>query len=162
MIPILSTAAMREADARAVARHGQEALVRRAGTAVALEAQRLLGRCYGSRVAVLVGPGLNGADGRVAAARLAARGCRVDVLAVVDQPSELRDYDLVVDAAYGLGCSRPYVAPRVAQGTPVVAVDLPSGVDADTGSILGEPLRATVTVALGALKPAHLTAPPRR
>ena len=74
VLPLLSTEEMRAADARAVARRGVDALVAAAGTAVGLEAQRLLGRCYGARVAVVVGPGLNGADGRVAARRLSSRG----------------------------------------------------------------------------------------
>ena len=76
MIPILSATQMRGADALAVRAHGSDALVAAAGTAVGLEAQSILGSCYGSRVAVLVGPGLNGADGRVAAAWLRSRGAR--------------------------------------------------------------------------------------
>jgi len=157
VLPILTTAQMREADARAVASRGVDALVTAAGTAVGLEVQRCLGRCYGARVAVVVGPGLNGADGRVAAAWLRGRGAKVDVIAVADQPATLAGYELVVDAAFGLGCSRPYAAPALAPGTTVVAVDLPSGVDADSGDVLGAPLAADVTVALGAFKYAHLT-----
>jgi len=157
VLPILTTAQMREADARAVASRGVDALVTAAGTAVGLEVQRCLGRCYGARVAVVVGPGLNGADGRVAAAWLRGRGAKVDVIAVGDQPATLAGYELVVDAAFGLGCSRPYAAPALAPGTTVVAVDLPSGVDADSGDVLGAPLAADVTVALGAFKYAHLT-----
>lgn len=159
VLPLLSTEEMRAADARAVARRGVDALVAAAGTAVALEAQRLLGRCYGARVAVVAGPGLNGADGRVAARRLSSRGAKVDVIAVGDQPVTISGYDLVIDAAFGLGCSRPYVAPSVAPGTRVLAVDLVSGVDADTGAVLGSPLAADVTLALGAIKYAHVTGP---
>ncbi len=157
MLPILSSAEMREADAREVARRGQDALVADAGTAVALTASSMLGSCYGRRVAVIAGPGLNGADGRVAARWLKSRGARVRVFDVGDEPAELLGYDLVIDAAFGLGCSRPYRAPHVPPTTLVVAVDLPSGVDADTGDVLGQPLRADLTVALGALKPAHVT-----
>jgi len=157
VIPILTSVEMREADAKALADRHSDALVNLAGTAVALEAKRELGSCYGARVAVVAGPGFNGADGRVAARWLLSRGARVDVFAVNDVPRELRGYDLVIDAAFGIGCSRPYVAPKVTHGTRVLAVDVPSGVDADTGSVLGEPLVATVTLALGALKPAHLT-----
>jgi ADP-dependent NAD(P)H-hydrate dehydratase / NAD(P)H-hydrate epimerase len=159
VIPLLSTAQMREADALAVAKFGTDALVAAAGTAVALEAQSMLGSCYGSRVAVLVGPGLNGADGLVAASWLRSRGAKVDVIDVANQPKELRGYELVIDAAFGLGCSRPYVAPSVAVGTLVLAVDLPSGVDSDTGELLSSPMNADVTLALGALKPAHVTGP---
>jgi hydroxyethylthiazole kinase-like uncharacterized protein yjeF len=159
VIPILSTSQMREADALAVQRRGTDALVAAAGTAVALEAQSMLGSCYGSRVAVLVGPGLNGSDGRVAAAWLHSRGAKVDVIEIAVQPRELRGYALVIDAAFGLGCSRPYEAPTVPGGTLVLAVDLPSGVDADSGDVLGHPMRADVTLAVGALKPAHVSGP---
>ena len=159
MIPILTTDQMRDADAAAVAARGTEALVAAAGTAVGLEAQRMLGRCYGRRVAVVVGPGLNGADGRVAARWLVDRGAKVDVIDVASQPEVIDAYDVYIDAAYGLGCSRPYVAPRVGARTAVLAVDLPSGVDADTGAVLGRPVWADVTLAIGALKYAHVDGP---
>ena len=150
---------MRDADARAVQRRGSDDLVAAAGTAVGLEAQSILGSCYGARVAVLVGPGLNGADGRVAAAWLRSRGAKVAVIETAQQPQELRNFHLVIDAAYGLGCSRPYGAPTVAGETLVLALDLPSGVDADSGELLGHPMPADVTIALGALKPAHVSGP---
>ncbi len=156
MLPLLTTPEMRAADAAEVARRGQDALVRDAGTAVALVAQAMLGSPYGAHVGVVVGPGLNGADGRVAAARLAARGAKVRVYEVANQPGRLTGCDLVIDAAFGLGCSRAYDAPEV-RDAPVLAVDLPSGVDADTGRVLGSPAPATVTLALGALKFAHVS-----
>jgi NAD(P)H-hydrate epimerase len=159
LIPILATQEMREADAIAVRARGTDALVHAAGTAVALEAQHMLTSCYGKRVAVVVGPGLNGADGRVAARWLGARGAKVDVIEVATQPDRLDRYDLVIDAAFGLGCSRPYDAPRVGARTKVLAVDLVSGVDADTGAVLGSPHQADVTIAIGAIKPAHLNGP---
>ena len=158
MLPILSSAQMREADAREVARRGQAALVADAGTAVALTAKSMLHSCYGRRVAVIAGPGLNGADGRVAARWLADRGARVRVIDVGREPAQLVGYDLVIDAAFGLGCSRAYDAPRVG-ATPVLALDLVSGVDADTGQVFGRSLAADVTLALGALKYAHVTGP---
>jgi len=156
MIPILTCAAMREADARAVAQRGSDALVEAAGTAVGLEATRLLRSCYGARVAVLVGPGLNGADGRVASRWLKSRGAQVELIEWDHAPTLLRGHDLVIDAAFGTGCSRPFTAPKVTPGTLVLAVDLPSGVDTDSGALLGEPMSADVTLALGAMKPAHL------
>ncbi|MHB1210134.1 MAG: NAD(P)H-hydrate dehydratase [Acidimicrobiales bacterium] len=159
MIPILTSGEMRAEDAVAVARRGSESLVRAAGTAVALTAKEMLGGCYARRVAVVVGPGLNGADGRVAAEWLSARGSKVDIIEVQHQPTLLRGFDLVIDAAFGLGCSRPYVAPEITSGTKVLAVDLVSGVNADTGDIMGSPFAADVTLALGALKHAHLTGP---
>ncbi|HEY5104350.1 MAG TPA: NAD(P)H-hydrate dehydratase [Acidimicrobiales bacterium] len=159
MIPILTCVEMREADARALGVRSNDALVNLAGTAVALEAKRLLGSCYGKRAGVIAGPGLNGADGKVAARWLESRGARVDVHSLNDVPRELYGYDLVIDAAFGIGCSRPYFAPKVPVGTLVLAVDVPSGVDADTGALLGAPLVASVTLALGALKTAHLSGP---
>ncbi len=159
MIPIATLAQMRDADATAVAARGQDALVNDAGTAVGLCAQRLLGSCRARRVAVIVGPGLNGADGRVAARWLVARGALVDVVSFDDAPHHLGGYDLVVDAVLGTGASRPYVAPSLEPGTLVLAVDLPSGVDTDTGALVGAPLPASATVALGALKPAHFIGP---
>lgn len=157
MIPVLSAAGMRDADAKAVALRGSQALIREAGTAVGFEAKKMLGGCYSKRIAVIVGPGLNGADGRVAAAWLNDRGARVDVIDVSRQPGELVGYDLVVDAGFGLGCSRAYDAPRVMGSTKVLAVDLVSGVDADTGVVFGAPFHADVTLAIGALKYAHIT-----
>jgi NAD(P)H-hydrate epimerase len=162
VIPILASDEMRQADARAVALRTSEALVAAAGTAVGIEAQAMLGSCYGRRVAVLCGPGLNGADGRVAAAWLSSRGAKVDVIDVRDQPGSLGPYDLVVDAAFGLGCSRPYVAPSLVAGTKVLAVDVVSGVDCDSGEVMGAPLHADVTLALGALKFAHVAGPAAR
>ena len=159
MIPLVSAQVMRECDARAVALRGVDPLVEAAGFAVAAQARSILGRLYGRRVAVLMGPGLNGRDGLVAARVLASRGCRVDLVPVADQPARLDGFDLVIDAAYGLGCSRPYTAPEISGVTPVLAVDLPSGVDADSGAVLGRPARADVTLALGALKNAHVDGP---
>ena len=159
MIPILSTEAMREADAAAVSLRGTDALVAAAGTAVALSAQTMLRGSYGRRVAVVVGPGLNGADGRVAARWLRGRGAQVTIVEWDHAPAVLDGYDLVIDAAFGLGCTRPYAAPSVSPGTLVLAVDLPSGVDSDTGALLGSPLSADATIALGAYKHAHFTGP---
>ena len=150
---------MRAADAAETKIRGTDALVAAAGMAVALEAQAMLGSCYGARVGVLVGPGLNGGDGRVAAAWLTSRGAKVDVIEVAHQPERLAGYALVIDAAFGLGASRPYVAPGIQAGTLVLAVDLPSGVEADTGEVLGSPLHADVTLTLGAVKPGLLSGP---
>ncbi len=61
--------------------------------------------------------------------------------------------DLVIDAAYGTGFHGTYRAPSVPAGVTVIAADIPSGVNGDTGEACGEPLRADVTVTFGALKP---------
>jgi ADP-dependent NAD(P)H-hydrate dehydratase / NAD(P)H-hydrate epimerase len=150
---------MRAADAAAVSRLGRELLVARAGYAVGATAREMLGSIYGRRIAVVAGPGLNGADGRVAATWLVDRGAHVDVFDAHDAPSLLAGYDLVLDAAFGIGCSRPYFAPDVDDRTQVLAVDVPSGLDADSGDVLGRPMVADVTLALGAVKPGHLIGP---
>ena len=106
MIPILSLSAMRDADRIAVDERGQDALVRAAGTAVAITAQQILDGCYGARIAAVVGPGLNGADGRIAAAWLMNRGARVDVINWNEAPALLAGYDLILDAAFGTGAFR--------------------------------------------------------
>jgi NAD(P)H-hydrate repair Nnr-like enzyme with NAD(P)H-hydrate epimerase domain len=117
VIPLLSTKDMREADARAVANVGTDVLVERAGYAVGAEARRLLGSLYGKKIVVVAGPGLNGADGRRAAVWLRARGAKVSVVEATSAPASLEGFDLVIDAAFGLGCSRPYDAPEVGRHT---------------------------------------------
>jgi len=156
VIPVLTAAQMRDCDARAIAESSHEAVLARAGVAVGQVAAAMLGGCYGRRVLIVAGPGLNGTDGRLAGEYLERRGAKVEVCSAIEQPSVVRGVDLYIDAAFGLGCSRPYVAPRVDDDVAVLAVDLPSGVNSDSGELLGEPVWADVTVALGALKPAHL------
>lgn len=155
MKPVLSAAEMAAADARAQAETGLEVLVARAGAATSRAALDLLGGAYGRRVVVVAGKGHNGDDGRVAAAHLARRGARVRVVPA-GGADPLPPCDLVVDAAYGTGFRGSYVAPRPAAGTRVLAVDIPSGVAADTGEALGEPLAADATVTFAALKPGLL------
>ncbi|HXQ59876.1 MAG TPA: NAD(P)H-hydrate dehydratase [Acidimicrobiales bacterium] len=159
MKPVVTVAEMKAIDADALTRVDHATLVDRAGTAVATAALRLLGGGYGRRVVVVAGKGSNGADGRVAADRLRRRGARVRVLEAAEAPERIgRDgrVDLVIDAAYGTGFRGTYRAPSVPAGVPVLAVDIPSGVDGDTGEACGEPLRADVTVTFAALKPGLL------
>ncbi|SRR5579875_99816 len=136
-----------------------EVLVGRAGSAVARRARRLLGGVYGKRVVVVAGKGNNGADGRTAARLLSGGGARVEVLeaGALAPGQRLPEADLVVDAAYGTGLQRPYYPPS-SPGTPVLAVDVPSGLSGLTGEVVGDggvlPARATVTFA--ALKPGLL------
>jgi len=156
MQPVLTIAEMQAVDAGALASTPLDELVARAGTAVAGAALDLLGGAYGRRVVVIAGKGNNGADGRVAARLLAARGARVRLVAPgeVDRIGTVGPrVDLVVDAAFGTGFRGSYEAPEVAGGTPVLAVDIPSGVDGDTGAARGRPLAATRTVTFVALKP---------
>ena len=159
MIPVVTVAEMRAIDEEAHATVDHAVLVDRAGTAVAAAGLRLLGGAYGRRVVVVAGKGSNGADGRVAADRLRRRGARVKVVEAADAPDRIArdgDVDLVIDAAYGTGFRGTYRAPSVPAGVPVLAVDVPSGVDGDTGAACGEPLRADVTVTFAALKPGLL------
>src|SRR5579862_1089903 len=107
-----------------------DVLVQRAGWAVATAAAELLGAPYGRRVTVLAGKGNNGADGRAAGTVLARRGARVTVVEA-GTTLVLPGSDLVVDDAYGTGFRGSFEPPD-AQGAPVLAVDIPSGVRGDT------------------------------
>jgi hydroxyethylthiazole kinase-like uncharacterized protein yjeF len=130
-------------------------LIERAGSAVARRARRLLGGRYGRRVVVVAGKGSNGADGRAAAAQLEQWGVRCRVIDAADQPKVLPASDLVIDAAYGTGFRGDYTAPDPA-GAPVLSVDIPSGVNGDTGEASDAAVRADATVTFAALKPGLL------
>jgi NAD(P)H-hydrate epimerase len=157
-----------------------DVLMERAGLGVALAVVGL-GAGYGSRVAVLAGKGNNGGDGYVAARYLARRGCSVGVYALgAPKPdtaagraaakataegvgvAELGDpmpAEFIVDALFGVGFrgSLPEpVVPWTQHESPVVAVDLPSGLDAMSGVVSGEAITAAATVTFHALKPGHL------
>jgi NAD(P)H-hydrate epimerase len=155
---VLTRDEMREADAAALATVSHATLVDRAGTAAAHAALRLLGGAYGRRVVVVAGKGSNGADGRVAAAFLAGRGARVRVVEAADLGGgdALPSCDLVIDAAYGTGFRGSYDAPALPAGAAVLAIDIPSGVDADSGDAPGAAVQADRTVTFAALKPGLL------
>lgn len=173
------------ADLRA-AGQGVDALMQRASTGLATACAALLGRVYGARVVLLVGSGDNGGDALYAGARLARRGARVEALLltperahprglaalrvaggrVVDDAAILDRADLVLDGIVGIGASgglRPAaaaLAERAAAGPAlIVGVDLPSGVDADSGEVAGTAVRADATVTFGTWKPALLVDP---
>jgi hydroxyethylthiazole kinase-like uncharacterized protein yjeF len=128
-------------------------LIERAGAAVARACLGCMGGSYGRRVVVVAGKGHNGDDGRVAASRLARRGARVAVVDAAGADRTLEPCHLVVDAAYGTGFKGDYHAPEVPPGALVVAVDIPSGVDGDTGEAVPGAVRADLTVTFAALKP---------
>jgi len=189
---VITTAEMAEADRRSIAAGTPGAiLMDRAGHAVADGCVALLEQVEGRRVLVLCGPGNNGGDGFVAATMLRHRGYEV-VVACLEPVSSLQgdaraaaaawsapvvtgmatidaaSCDLVVDALFGAGLSRPLtgeargvVARVAASGRPVLAVDLPSGLDGDTGRDLGGAVAARATVTFFRLKPAHLLMPGR-
>lgn len=184
-----SAAEMRDADAREIAAgtSGSE-LMQRAGRAVAERAASMVGS--ERPIVVLCGPGNNGGDGFVAAQILKAGGRAVAVACLVDRaalsgdagmaadgwdggvraPAEidLAGAGLVVDALFGTGLTRDVageaaalVARLDACPCPILSVDVPSGIDSDTGLVRGVAVRATHTVALAARKPGHLLYPGR-
>ena len=161
MIPVVTVTQMRRADEAQIAMlgaHGHAVLVERAGAAVAFAALRMLGGAYGKRVVVIAGKGSNGADGKVAARRLIDRGAAVEVIPAADATDEVIDSqraDLVIDAAYGTGFHGTWEPPLVF-GVPVLAVDVPSGLDADVGTCEGAVLLADRTITFAALKVGHL------
>ena len=104
------------------------------------------------RVVVIAGPGSNGDDGRVAAKVLSRQG--TECLIIAPEERVIPPADLVIDAAFGIGLSRPYDPPP--SGDPVLAVDIPSGIDGLTGEMLGGALRAERTVTFAAYKPGLL------
>ncbi|HEX5266602.1 MAG TPA: NAD(P)H-hydrate dehydratase [Acidimicrobiales bacterium] len=154
MQPVVTVEEMRAIDAAAQRDTPVETLIERAGAVAAHAALDLLGGAYGRRVVVVAGKGHNGDDGRVAARHLAARGARVTVIDVASAPPSLPEADLVVDAAFGTGFRGEYDAPRT--DAPVLALDIPSGVDGDTGQAGSGAVRATATVTFAAWKPGLL------
>ncbi|MET9373050.1 NAD(P)H-hydrate dehydratase [Streptomyces sp. NPDC002992] len=181
---------VRAAEAQLMATLPQDALMQRAAAGLAAACFSLLGRghVYGARVVLLVGSGDNGGDALYAGARLARRGAGVTAVLlgsraherglaalraaggrVAEDPYEpLAVADLVLDGITGIGGRgglRPDAVPiaRAARGSDavVVAVDLPSGVDADSGEVTGEALRADATVTFGTYKPGLLVDPAR-
>jgi len=185
---LLTPAEMAAADRAAVAGGVTgTALMEAAGRAVAETAMR---RWSPRPVSVLCGPGNNGGDGFAAARRLAAAGWRVRVglLGSHDalrgdarehatrwrgeieplSPALLDGAGLVIDALFGAGLSRPLDgAARIVIETlakrrlPVVAVDVPSGLDGATGAVLGLVAPAAITVTFFRKKPGHLLLPGR-
>ena len=153
MIPVVTTDEMAAVDRDAPEPVG--VLIHRAGGAVARAATRILGGTYGRHVCVIAGKGNNGGDGRDAADRLRDRGARVTVIDAKDVPERVSGYDLVIDAAYGTGFHGEYRAPDVGDAR-VLAVDIPSGVNGDTGEAVPGAVFAQHTVTFAALKPGLL------
>ena len=179
MIPVVTAAGAAEMDGRAA--DPVDVLMDRAGLAVALEAVAA-GAGYGVRVAVLCGPGNNGGDGYVAARYLRRRGVGVRVEALAEPATDAAraaagrarregvpiaplgrpgGADIVVDALFGGGFRRGLpegVAAWFGTDATVVAVDVPSGLDPDTGEVSDGSFVADRTVTFGALKLGHLLA----
>ena len=178
---------IRAAEAPLLAALPDGALMRRAATglatAIAGELRRGTGAVAGRRICVVVGSGDNGGDGLWAATLLRRRGVAADAILLDPERTHrsaltaFRDAagrvvqtiragtDLVIDAVVGISGSGP-LRPAAAEvfraiedaGIPVVAVDIPSGIDVATGAINGPAVRAALTVTFGGLKPVHALA----
>lgn len=146
-------------------------LIARAAWATARAAIDLLDRPpYGARIAVLVGKGNNGADGREAIPHLRRAGAHCTLFELGTEAAgparsgRPEPFDLIIDACYGTGLQRPFDAttlPIDTDGTPVLSVDIPSGIDGLTGARLGTPVTATATVTFAAPKAGLLLWPGR-
>jgi hydroxyethylthiazole kinase-like uncharacterized protein yjeF len=177
--PILTAEVMRAAEQAAIdGGTSVEQLMERAGAGLAEAAYRFAGP---TSTLVLCGPGNNGGDGYVAARHLAERGVKVRVAALAEPKSDAGKWarskwkgevealtgktaaaPLVIDALFGTGLKRglePAVGEQLsrlcASAVVSIACDLPSGVETDSGAELGDVPAFDMTVAFGALKPAH-------
>ncbi len=188
MIELLTNDQMAEADRRTIA-GGMPGIVlmENAGRAVADAAAAMAKR---PRIAVVAGPGNNGGDGFVAARLLAEHGFAVRVLllgerarlkgdagvaatrwtgqTVAATPDAIGGCDLIVDALFGAGLDRPVEGlPRAlieainAAGVPVLAVDLPSGINGTSGQVMGVAVKAARTVTFFRRKVGHMLLPGR-
>ncbi|CAG7599792.1 NAD(P)H-hydrate dehydratase [Actinacidiphila bryophytorum] len=181
--------AVRDAEDALMARLPEGVLMQRAAAGLAAVGAEVLGRVYGSRVVVLAGSGSNGGDALYAGARLARRGAAVTAVLLSperahtaglaalraaggravgteDAAAPIARAHLVYDGIVGIGGKgglRPQAADLMRAvydaRAAVVAVDLPSGVDADTGEVAGDAVRADVTVTFGTYKPGLLIDP---
>jgi NAD(P)H-hydrate epimerase len=166
---------MGAADRRAIeAGTPVEVLMDRAGKAVAWSIRRRLDRAAGIRAVIVCGKGNNGGDGLVVARVLRGWGARVDVFRVgdgIDAAALTRAItraDIVVDAMYGTGFrgeltgdARAVCGAFAEFDGPVVAIDIPSGVDGLTGAVQGVAVRADWTVSFAAAKPGTCFEPGR-
>ncbi|MBM6579909.1 NAD(P)H-hydrate dehydratase [Microvirga sp. BT689] len=186
---VLTPLEMKQADRDTIASGilGIE-LMRRAGHAVASCAEKLASPS--GRIVVAAGPGQNGGDGFLAADLLAKKGYQVS-LGLLGAPDRLtgdaavaarswtgevgrvedlsfHEADVIIDALFGTGLARDLdgtarlaVERMNASGRPILAVDLPSGIDGYTGAVRGIAVKAARTVTFAALKPCHLLMPGR-
>jgi len=185
---ILTSAEMERADRLTIAAGTPGfALMLSAGQAVAEAAIDLVEE---GPILVVAGPGNNGGDGFVAAAELVARGREVSVILLCERdslqgdaalaakgwkdpvlpfnPQAIGRPALIIDALFGAGLNRPVkgdahdvIEAVNANGAPVLAVDLPSGINGTTGAVMGVAINATETETFIRRKPAHLLLPGR-
>jgi len=185
---VLTTAEMERADRLTIAAGTPGfALMLSAGQAVAGVAMDMVGE---GPILVVAGPGNNGGDGFVAAAELSARGREVSVILLGERdslqgdaasaakgwkhpllpfnPQAIGKPALIIDALFGAGLNRTVTGEPLdmieainANGAPVLAVDLPSGINGTTGAVMGGAIDAAETVTFFRRKPAHLLLPAR-
>ena len=166
----ITTAQMRALDERTIAAGTPASeLMERAGAAVAQRALKMLRAANSPSVLLLAGKGNNGGDAVVAARHLEAVGCRATVVAPVEATATLlRDTKpgLIVDGLLGTGLTGGVREPFTAairfineSRLPVLAIDLPSGLDGDTGQPHGSAVHADVTLTIGLPKIGLLRAP---
>jgi hydroxyethylthiazole kinase-like uncharacterized protein yjeF len=186
---VLTTIEMERADRLAItAGTPGFALMMSAGQAVAEAAMDLVEE---GPIVVVAGRGNNGGDGFVAAAELAARGRDVSVILLCERdslqgdaalaargwkypvlpfnPQAIGKPALIIDALFGAGLNRPVKGDPLemieavnANGAPVLAVDLPSGISGTSGAVMGAAINAVETVTFFRRKPAHLLMPGRK
>jgi hydroxyethylthiazole kinase-like uncharacterized protein yjeF len=186
---VLTTTEMERADRLTIAAGTPGfALMMSAGQAVAEAAMDLVEE---GPIVVVAGRGNNGGDGFVAAAELAARGRDVSIILLCERdslqgdaalaargwkypvlpfnPQAIGKPALIIDALFGAGLNRPVKGDPLemieainANGAPVLAVDLPSGINGTTGAVMGAAINAVETVTFFRRKPAHLLMPGRK
>ena len=157
MLPVYDVQQMREMDARLAAASSLDAVIARAGYGIALLAVKMLGDAYGKRVSVLAGKGNNGNDGRAAARVLTAWGAKAEVLDYPDvDATRLAGADLVIDAVFGFGYRGDFPGIGAPPGVPLLAVDVPSGLEAASGRAAEATRAADVTLSLVGLKAGQL------
>ena len=159
--PIYLTEKIRRVERQAA--NAVPPLMERAGAAAAALAARLVSD-ERKDVLVLAGPGNNGGDARVVAARLGEQFFRVSVVSRSEELPPAARWSLVVDGLFGIGLARDVegdyarlVEYASRQACPVLALDIPSGLDSDTGRVRGCAVRATHTISFIGLKPGLLT-----
>jgi ADP-dependent NAD(P)H-hydrate dehydratase / NAD(P)H-hydrate epimerase len=185
---VLTTSEMERADRLTIASGTPAfALMLSAGQAVAEAAMEL---AEAGPIVVVAGPGNNGGDGFVAAAELVARGREVSVILLCERdslqgdaasaargwkypvlpfnPQAIGRPALIIDALFGAGLNRlikgepnDMIEAINANGAPVLAIDLPSGINGTSAAVMGIAVHAIETVTFFRRKPAHLLLPGR-
>ncbi len=169
---LLTTMGIRAAEGAAIAQGSSEnTLMERAGQAVT---EVILSRFTPCPVLVVCGLGKNGGDAQIVARYLKQKGWPVDLIALSDlSPREeihraVKQADLIVDGLLGTGLARPLEGPLQdlvhlmnASGKPIVAIDIPTGIDTDSGASWGDPIQATLTVTFFRARPGHFLLPGR-